>query len=158
MQEMPTGTFVRRKDVDNFKPTMAQKYGVMATEWLEWEAKINNVHIDHKFNNVEKRVGARRLPVDGFCRETNTVWQFQGCYWHGHRCHLNPNDYNEVRQVSSEILRKETESNSAYIRKQGYHLKEIRECEWQTLQQHNPDLRKILDSCRLPHSRRKEMC
>ena len=28
--------------------------------------------------HAEKRIGARRLPVDGFCSETQTVFQFHG--------------------------------------------------------------------------------
>ena len=27
-----------------------------------------------------------RLSVDGFCRETNMVYEFYGCYWHEHTC------------------------------------------------------------------------
>ena len=151
MQNMPTGTFVRRKADQNFKPVMAQKHGVMATEWLEWEAKENNIHIVHQFNSTEKRIGPRKLPVDGFCQETNTVFQFQGCYYHGHNCHLNKTDYNQVRKAGFETLRQETERNSAYIRNQGYNLVEMRECQWEAKQADDPHLRQFLNSNRMPH-------
>jgi len=26
------------------------------------------------------------LRVDGYCLETNTVYEFLGCFWHGHTC------------------------------------------------------------------------
>lgn len=29
-------------------------------------------------DGVEKRIGERMLPVDGYCKETNTVYQFSG--------------------------------------------------------------------------------
>ena len=128
---MPTGTFVRRKADQNFKPVMAQKHGAMATEWLELEAKNSDIHIVHQFKCTEKLIGPRKLPVDGFFRETNTVYQFQGCYWQGHACHLSTTDYNQVRKASFETLRKETQNNSAYIRAQGYNLVEMRECQWE---------------------------
>ena len=50
----------------------------MAIEWLEWQAHQQQVKIRHGYNNTEKRVGACRLPVDGFCLETQTVYQFHG--------------------------------------------------------------------------------
>ena len=61
----------------------------MAIEWLEWVAHQDRIHIRHQLNNTEKRIGDRKLPVDGFNVESQTVYQFQGCYWHGHDCALN---------------------------------------------------------------------
>jgi hypothetical protein len=58
----------------------------MVIDWLEWEAKNTGQHIRHQGNDKEKMIGRRRLPVDGFCKETNTVYELQGCLWHGHRC------------------------------------------------------------------------
>jgi G:T-mismatch repair DNA endonuclease (very short patch repair protein) len=26
------------------------------------------------------------IRVDGFCEETRTVYEFNGCHWHGHTC------------------------------------------------------------------------
>jgi hypothetical protein len=54
----------------------------MAINWLEGEAKNTGQHIRHQDNDSEKLIGMKRLPVDGFCRDTNTVYEFQGCIWH----------------------------------------------------------------------------
>jgi uncharacterized Zn-finger protein len=32
---------------------------------------------------MENPVGPDVLPVDGYVKETNMVYEFQGCYWHG---------------------------------------------------------------------------
>ena len=85
MQNMPTGSYTRRLAENEFKPKGSIK---MAIEWLEWVAHKERIHIRHQLNNVEKRVGDRKLPVDGFNPETQTVYQFHGCYWHGHDCAL----------------------------------------------------------------------
>ena len=55
--------------------TMPKTHSV---EWLEWQAYQRGVKIRHQYNNTEKRIGARRLPVDGFCSERQTVYQFHG--------------------------------------------------------------------------------
>ena len=75
MKPMPTGSFTRRKAEDNFKPVTSRK---MADEWLAWEGHNRGISIRHRLNNTEKRIGDRRLPVDGFHSESNTVFQFHG--------------------------------------------------------------------------------
>ena len=73
MQDMPTGQYTRRLESDGFKK---QWRGKMAVEWLEWQSFQRRIQIRHQYNNTEKRIGARRLPVDGFCSKTQTVYQF----------------------------------------------------------------------------------
>jgi hypothetical protein len=75
MQPMPTGQYTRRLDPesDGFKK---QWSGKMAIEWLEWEARQRDIQIRHEYNNTEKRIGSRRLPVDGFHAESQTVFSF----------------------------------------------------------------------------------
>ncbi len=77
MQDMPTGQYTRRLESDNFKK---QWSGKMAVEWLEWQAKQRGFSIRHQYNNTEKRIGARRLPVDGFSAETqHQCFNFMVC-------------------------------------------------------------------------------
>ena len=75
MQPMPTGNYSRRLADDGFK---IQSSARMAIDWLEWQAHQRGVHIRHQYNSTEKRIGSRHLPVDGFCSETHTVFQFHG--------------------------------------------------------------------------------
>ena len=74
MQPMPTEQYTRRLESDGFKK---QWSGKMAIEWLEWEARQRDIQIRHEYN-TEKRIGSRRLPVDGFHAESQTVFQFHG--------------------------------------------------------------------------------
>ena len=70
MQLMPVGTFIRRKEADHFKPVRSHKFGVKATEWLDWIAHKDGVFIQHQFNRGGKSIGQRRIKVDGFCKDT----------------------------------------------------------------------------------------
>ena len=131
MQNMPTGSFTRRREETNFKKESSTK---MATEWLEWKAEEMGVRIRHQMNDTEKRIGERRLPVDGFHGPSQTVFQFHGCWWHGHNCYLTKEkEINEKRKKPMAELREETTANSKYIRDQGYNLVEMWECQWRRM-------------------------
>lgn len=93
------------------------------------------MHIKHQFNSGEKSVGKHGIPVDGVSEETNTVYQFHGCLFHGHPnpcpitqgLHVNPVNNEPVTELYSDTLAKE-----AYIRAHGYDLITIFECQWQS--------------------------
>ena len=52
-----------------------------ALQWLSYTAEKEGIHIQHARNGGEKRVGIYYL--DGYCEETHTAYEYQGCYWHG---------------------------------------------------------------------------
>ncbi len=150
MQPMPTGPYIVRSDKDNFKPSHAYSHGESAVEWLDWVAKTDNISIQHQFNHQEKRIGPRQIPVDGFCRESNTVYQFHGCYYHGHRCSNNQKEWNATRGCSMADLRQETAETSAYIKSEGFKLVEIYECQWGDIKHTNPAAASFVKSRELP--------
>ena len=52
-----------------------------ALQWLSYTAEKEGIRIQHDRNGGEKRVGNYYL--DGYCEETHTAYEYQGCYWHG---------------------------------------------------------------------------
>ena len=96
MQDMPTGWYTRRREERQFRPQQAQPFGQMAVQWLTWEAAKNGCAIRHQVNGHEKRIG--KLPVDGWCPETRTAYQFHGCFFHG--C---PKCYDQSRSSSGDV-------------------------------------------------------
>jgi G:T-mismatch repair DNA endonuclease (very short patch repair protein) len=125
------GHFVRRKKEDGFKRQAPRRYECMAIDWLEWEAKNTGQYIRHQGNDTEKLIGMKRLPVDGFCRDINTIYEFQGCIWHGHRCWMTKkhNGVNPVNRKSLDDLYQRTQDKIQYIKDQGYNVVEMWECQ-----------------------------
>ena len=127
MQDMPTGWYVRRREENGFRPQQAQPYGQMAVQWLTWEAAKNGCTIRHQVNGREKRIG--KLPVDGWCAETRTAYQFHGCYFHGCTNCYEPQETNALNGKTMAKLLEDTTKNTAYLRR---HVKvvEMWECGW----------------------------
>ena len=99
MQDMPTGWYTRRREERQFRPQQAQSFGQMAVQWLTWEAAKNGCAIRHQVNGREKRIG--KLPVDGWCPETRTAYQFHGCFFHGcPKCY----DQNETNSMNGKTM------------------------------------------------------
>ena len=57
------------------------KQSNVAVTWLSYISEKEDLYIKHVRNGGEKRVGLYSL--DGYCQETNTAYEFQGCFWHG---------------------------------------------------------------------------
>ena len=142
MQDMPTGSYTCRREENNF---LRESSAHMVDEWIQWEAEKRNIRIRYQLNNTEKRIGPRQLPVDGFHEESGTVFQFQGCFWHGHQCHLNQGkEVNEKRGKPMAELYEETKANTKYIQDQGYRVEELSECEWRAMKKENKDLQRFI--------------
>ena len=141
MQDMPTGCYVRCREEDQFKPHQPDVWGKTASEWIDWIAHTKCLKIRHKYNGKEKRIRQRQLPVDGWCAQTNTVYQFHGCYWHGHNCMQEKGvTQNDKNRKTMEQLQADTEKNSQCIQQCGYHLVKMWECEWKKMKTENPTL------------------
>ena len=127
MQDMPTGWYTRRREENGFRPQQAQPYGQMAVQWLTWEAAKNGCTIRHQVNGREKRIG--KLPVDGWCAETRTAYQFHGCYFHGCTNCYEPQETNTLNGKTMATLLADTKKHTTYLRR---HVKvvEMWECDW----------------------------
>jgi tRNA(Glu) U13 pseudouridine synthase TruD len=58
-----------------------QNYSKKQMQWLKYLAHKHNLNIIHCLNGNEFKID--KYSVDGYCKETNTVYEFQGCYFHG---------------------------------------------------------------------------
>ena len=128
MQDMPTGWYTRRRAENGFRPQQAQPFGQMAVQWLTRESERTGLNIRHQVNGREKRIG--NLPVDGWCAQTRTAYQFHGCFWHGcPKCHADPEETNPKNGKTMAVLLADTKKHTAYLRR---HVKviEMWECEW----------------------------
>ena len=134
MQKLPTGSMIRRKKEDNFRPKFTDYFGQLSLEWLEYEAKCKEIFIQHKFNKGEQRLGQHNLPIDGICKSSHTVFQFHGCLWHGcqlKNCSITKGmTVNPVNNRSLIDLHCDTKLKENYIKQLGYNLEIMYECQW----------------------------
>ena len=112
----------------------------VALEWLTWCAQKNN--IQHGRNAGEVRIPAIGF-VDGYCHDTHTVYEFQGCFTHGcptcypnrHETHVRHFDRSlqDVYETSQQKIQR--------LQRQGYTVVQIWECEWNRLKATSLDIR-----------------
>ena len=65
---------------------LKRKQSHEALQWLSYTAEKEEIRMQHARNGGEKRVG--RYYLDGYCEETHTAYEYQGCYWHGKNPHV----------------------------------------------------------------------
>ena len=53
----------------------------VAVKWLSYISEKEDLCIQHVRNGGEKRF--MDYSLDGYCEETHTAYEFQGCFWHG---------------------------------------------------------------------------
>ena len=105
---------------DNFSKT--------SITWLNYVS--NGVNIKHALNSGEKEliIDNKTCKVDGFCKETNTVYEFYGCFWH--RCPkcYRSNIINSKNQKDMGTLNDQTIEKRDAIKNAGYNHVSIYEC------------------------------
>ena len=57
------------------------KQSNVAVKWLSYISEKEGLYIQHGRNGGEKRFN--NYSLDGYCEETQTAYEFQGCFWHG---------------------------------------------------------------------------
>ena len=87
-----------------------------------------NNNIQHTLNGGEYTIeGVGK--VDGYCASTNTVYEFQGCFWHGCPKCYNEATINTKNHIDMGELNKRTLAKNAKIRELGFNLVTIYEYE-----------------------------
>ncbi len=59
-----------------------QRYSKVQIEWLNLLENMLGVKIDHAENTEEFLIKGSRYHADGYCEEKNTIFEFNGCYFH----------------------------------------------------------------------------
>jgi hypothetical protein len=108
--------------VDNLKK---DQYSQQSISWLN---SFNNPNIKHALNDGEVKICGSK--VDGFDEKSNTVYQYHGCFWHGCTKCYSSDFINNKNKTTMEDLYEKTIEISEQIKKAGYNLIEMWECEW----------------------------
>ena len=130
-QDMPVGRPIRRLEQNQFRPSPIKNLSKTAQGWLGWMEFLSGNVIQTALNDREVRLGRHGLPVDGFDAETNTVYQFNGCYWHGHACAASNGRDIGKRDAASRLA--ETILKRDYLEHLGYRVVSVWECDWRKI-------------------------
>jgi len=120
-----------------------QKNSNKAITWLKYVSEKDNLLIRHARNGGEFKLG--KYSLDGHCKETNTVYEFHGCYYHGcPRCFENRNFWNASKQSSMKFIYNQHLNRIKYIKACNVNLVEMWECDWDKECKTNPNVKEFL--------------
>ena len=136
-QNNPTGYFCRYKESENYRPDSCSRYGLMAYQWLCLMQEKEGRFIQSRYNIGERFVSKYSYKVDRFCEETNTVYEFEGCFWHGcDACNVNRNadgslrETHPIKNIPFSQIREATQEKKRALTTEGFRVVAIKECEW----------------------------
>ena len=126
---------LRQQALSQLTPEDLEAEDMMARAYPDHPHPAHRPHLQHVGNAGEYHVPGTPFTVDGFHFETNTVYEFHGCFWHGcpkcypvgHEKHLPLYD-----RTMQDVYEK-TQAKIATIREKGYNVHEMWECQWSQL-------------------------
>ena len=126
----------------------------VAREWLHFEQKKlerEGFTLQHRDNGGEFQIPGTKFKADGYCPETNTVYEFNGCYWHGCQgCYQNRYERHlRLADCSFQEVYQQTKKRSDTIRSSGFKLIEMWGCQWDHLKKTNPEINTAVESLML---------
>jgi hypothetical protein len=99
--------------------------------WLEFISKLNNIYIQHIGNSIQEfKIPTTRYLADGYCRETNTIYEFHGDFFHGNPKIFKSNGFNALCKKTYGELYKKTILKEQKIKKLGFKLIVMWESDW----------------------------
>jgi hypothetical protein len=98
-------------------------YSSVCIDWLESVMITSGIYIQHKLNGGEYSIPGTKWRADGYCKETNTIYEFHGSHVHG-----NPRKYQPIDtphpwngKTASELY-ENTKTREREIVRLGYNL------------------------------------
>ena len=120
------------------------KQSNVAVTWLSYISEKEDLYIKHVRNGGEKRVAPYSL--DGYCEETNTAYEFQGCFWHGcPECFKDRDTMNPISQRTMEELYMNTKKKVKFLKDQGFRVVEKWGCELNKELEDDEEMKQFFD-------------
>ena len=145
-QKMPTGPMIRRLEADAFKPKGKEPTSIL---WLEWMMKKHDCYIRHQMNYGEKMIGEYR--IDGWNPiNKKDIYEYDGCFYHGHSCYLNRDSFNSQLNVPMKTLYEQTLKRKQDLISMGYNVISIWECEFKQQRETDEELQQFINEFQRP--------
>jgi hypothetical protein len=98
-------------------------------QWLRY-LSISRPKLQHGLNGTEYRIVSTPYHADGYDLVDNTVYEYNGCYWHGCSSCFSPDEKNKHKDILYKDLYTNTLERKKIILSKGYIYKAIWECDW----------------------------
>ena len=139
---------LRQEALEQLSHEDLEAHDMMARAYPDHPHPSQRHYIQHVGNAGEYRVPGTTLTMDGYCQETNTVYEFHGYFWHGcPKCYpLQDEAHLRLCDRTMEDVYNKTQQKMRQLHTEGYNVKEMWECKWTHLKQARPDIRAYVDS------------
>jgi hypothetical protein len=105
-------------------------YSKISIQYLDFISKYNNIFIQHAENVGEHIIQNTNYRADGYCEETNTIYEYHGDFWHGNPDIFCGNETNKITKCTYGELYQKTLEREQQIRDFGYNLVVMWEHDW----------------------------
>ena len=91
-----------------------------------------NINIQHADNIGEKQIilNGKKYKLDGYCEQTNTIYEFYGDLWHGNPSKFKKDDINPVNKETYGKLYDNTIKRETELKNAGFNVITIWESDY----------------------------
>lgn len=124
-----------------------RQFSKESIQWLEWCSKNEGVAIRHALNHPagEFKIPQTNYKADGYCAETNTVYLYHGCPWHGCPQCFSGTKHVLTREPASKVYQK-TLKQETDIKRLGYRVKTTWSHEFLDMLDRDMNVKKYVNS------------
>jgi hypothetical protein len=113
-------------------PDCKPNYSEKQIEWLKFIEVLHKINIQHAMNGGEFTIPTTKYKADGYCKDTNAIYEFHGDLWHGNPKIFNSNDTSFFGVKYGELYQN-TLQREQLIRDLGYNLVVMWEHDWNNI-------------------------
>ena len=142
--------FLKKRSIAQINPAGYEnfRHSAKSFEYLEYMNRKMGHNIKHALNTDNGREIALldgRFRVDGYESRTKSVFEFNGCFWHGcPKCIKNRDQLHPVRGVTFNHLYEKTMQREQELKDNGYNVNVMWECEWDQIKKADEEIKKLL--------------
>ena len=127
------GSWKGNKDKFYFAGNISGPYSMKAMAWLRRIEREQGLILEHAERKKELRVdlgNGNYYLADGYCRENNTIYEFNGDFWHGNPDKYEPEDINPKNGKTFGELHMKTIIKENVLKSMGFNVVSIWESEF----------------------------
>ena len=138
----------RETALEDLSPEDLEAHDLMSLAYPDHPHPSYCTYVQHAGNEGECKIPETRFTVDGYHEDSNTVFEFHGCFWHGcERCFPSRHErHPRLLDRTMYDVREKTRQRIQKIKDKRFIVQEMWECEWDDMKQNNPDIKAYVDN------------